>query len=134
MCLFVHDGKTLASRGFDNVTNEHYYRVLGGTFNFLETGEQTIRREIQEEIQSSITNLRLLEVIESLFTYKGNKGHEIVFLFSGNLARKELYEQKIFHIVDGPQEFDAEWIAIEDVLGGRIQLYPKLDYQKYLTS
>lgn len=134
MCLFVHQGKTLASRGFDDVANEHFYRVLGGTVNFLETAEQAIRREIREELQSDITDLTLLEVIENIFTYKGNKGHQNVFLYSGNLARKELYEQKVIHIVDEPQEFDAEWIAIEDILASRIQLYPEFDYQKFLNT
>jgi|GEM_PF-717006 len=134
MCLFVHQGKTLASKGFDDVANKHFYRVFGGTVDFLETGERAIRREIQEELQSDITDLRFLEVIENIFTYKGNSGHQIVFLYSGNLARKELYKQKTIHIVDGPQEFDAEWIAIEDVLAGRIHLYPEFDYRKYLPA
>lgn len=134
MCLFVHDGKTLASKGFDDIANKHFYRVLGGTMNFLETGERAIRREIQEELHSDIDELALLEVIENIFTYKGNKGHQIVFLYSGNLARKELYKQKTIHIVDDQHEFDAEWIAIDDVLAGRIQLYPEFDYQKFLNT
>lgn len=134
VCLFVHDGKTLASKGFDDVANKHFYRVLGGTVNFLETGEQAIRREIQEELHTDIAGLTLLEVIENIFTYKGNRGHQNVFLYSGTLAREELSQQKTIHIVDGQHEFDAEWIAIDDVVAGRIQLYPEFDYKKYLLK
>ena len=129
MCLFHKDGKVLVSKGFDKVKNENFYRVLGGSVNFFETGEAGVRREIQEELLSEIENLKLIDVIENLFTYEGNKGHEIVFLYHGDLAREELYTQNSIHIVEDTYEFDAEWIAINDVLSGKIPLYPAFDYK-----
>lgn len=129
MCLFHNNGKVLVSKGFDRVKNEHFYRVLGGSVNFFETGKAGVRREIQEELHSEIENLKLVDVIENLFTYEGSKGHEIVFLYSGDLSRKELYEQNPIHIIEDTYEFDAEWIATSDVLAGKIPLYPALDYK-----
>lgn len=128
MCLFHKDGKVLVSKGFDKVKNENFYRVLGGSVIFFETGEAGVRREIQEELISEIENLKLIDVIENLFTYEGNKGHEIVFLYAGNLTRKELYTQNPIHIVEDTYEFDAEWISTNDILDGKIPLYPALDY------
>lgn len=130
MCLFQNDGKILVAKGFDKVKNEYFYRVLGGNVNLFETGEAGVRREIQEELQSSVDNLKLLDVVENIFTYEGNKGHDIIFLYCGDLARKELYEQKTFHIVEDTYEFDAEWISTDSILSGKIPLYPGLDYKK----
>lgn len=129
MCLFHKNGKVLVSRGFDKVKNENFYRVLGGSLNFFETGEAGVRREMQEELQSKIEDLKLVDVIENLFTYEGKKGHEIVFLYSGNLSRKKLYKRNPIHIVEDSYEFDVEWISMDEILTGKIPLYPALDYK-----
>lgn len=129
MCLLHNDGKILAAKGFDKIKNENFYRVLGGSVNFFETSEAGVRREIQEELASEIENLKLVDVIENMFTYEGNKGHEIVFLYSGNLVRKELYSQNPIRVVEDTYEFDAEWISTKNVVDGNITLYPALDYK-----
>ncbi|MEK7158103.1 MAG: NUDIX domain-containing protein [Patescibacteria group bacterium] len=129
MCLFYHEGKILVSRGYDTVKKEHFFRVLGGTVNFFETAEVGVRREIQEELQSGIEQLEFLEVIENLFIYRGGKGHQITFLYTGTLARKALYEQNPIHIVEETYEFDAEWVPVDDVLINKIPLYPTANYR-----
>lgn len=129
MCLFHRDGKVLVSKGFDSAKKEYFYRVLGGSVNFFETGEVGVRREIREELQSEIDNLKLIDVIENIFTYEGDKGHEIVFLYSGDLSRDELYERNPIHVIEDTYEFDAEWIPTKDILVGTIPLYPAMDYK-----
>jgi len=129
MCLFHKDGKILISKHFDSVKNESFYRLLGGGVNFFETSEAGVRREIQEELLSDIENLKLIDVIENLFTFEGNKGHEISFLYQGDLVKKELYLQNPIHIIEDTYEFDAEWVAINDILAGGIPLYPAFDYK-----
>ena len=129
MCLFHKDGKVLISKHFDKVRNESFYRVLGGSINFFETSEAGVRREIQEELLSEIENLKLLDVIENLFVFEGNTGHEISFLYKGDLTRKELYSQNPIHIIENTYEFDANWIATDDILTGEIPLYPNFDYE-----
>jgi len=88
-----------------------------------------VRREIREELQSEIENLERIEIIENIFTYAGEKGHEIVFLFKGQLARKELYKQETIHIDEDEYEFDARWIPINALLNGDVPLYPAFDYK-----
>ena len=130
MCFFERDGKLLVSKGFDTVKKEYFYRPLGGHVDFFETAEAGIRREIQEELGSGINNLKLLATIENLFTYQGDKGHEIVFLYSGDLAREELYKTNPIKIVEPDHEFGASWIPIKDILSGQVPLYPKFNYQE----
>jgi ADP-ribose pyrophosphatase YjhB (NUDIX family) len=130
LCLFHNDGKILASRGLNKITNQVFYRLLGGSLDFFETAEVGIRREIDEELHSKIENLRFIEVTENIFSHEDWRGHEIIFLYSGNLARKELYDQQRIHIVEDTYEFDAEWIAITDILNGTRTLFPALDWEK----
>lgn len=134
MCLFRKDENILVSKGFDKIKKEHFYRLLGGSINFFETGEAGVRREIQEELNSEIENLELLDVIENLFIYEGEKAHEIVFLYSGVLSHKELYRQNPIHIFEDTYEFDAAWISMNEIFNGKIPLYPALDYKKYFKN
>ncbi len=134
MCLFVHDGKILVQKGYDKVKGEYFYRVLGGSLNFFEKIEEGLRREIREELKSELDNLALLDVVENLFVYEGNKGHEIVFLYSGDLSRKELYGQNTIHVIEKTYEIDVEWVPIEKVLNKEIPLYPALDWSRFLKS
>lgn len=130
MCLFHNNGRVLASKEFDSVKKQYFYRVLGGHVEFQETSEDTIRREIMEEIQSEIANLKFLDVMENIFTYEGKGGHEVVFLYAGELLNKDLHEQEIITITENNQTLNAEWVPIENVFKGDIPLYPSFDYRK----
>lgn len=61
MCIFTHNGKTLASKGYDASKDEVFYRVLGGGLEFREKVEDGIRREIKEELLCDIENLRFIK-------------------------------------------------------------------------
>lgn len=129
MCLFQRDGKLLVSKGFDRVKQKHFYRMLGGHVEFGEKAEAGIRREIKEELGSEIENLKLLGVIENIFTYQGRDGHEIDYLFSAELLNKDLYKRETIHVVENENlDFEAEWIPIASVISGEILLYPPFDY------
>ena len=129
MCLFVHKGRVLAAPGHDSIKNETFYRLLGGTMEFFETAEETIRREIKEEINSEIENLRFLKLIENRFEFDGERGHQITFLYSGDLADKALYDQEKIKIID--TSYVATWVPIEEILSGKTKLYPALNYENY---
>lgn len=130
MCVFYKDGRALLSKGFDRVKNEHFYRVLGGGIDFFESGEEGVRREIREELESEIENLKLLDVKENLFTYQGKRGHEIDFLYNGDLVRKELYEMNSIRIVEPDMEFEAFWIPVKEIFEQGLQIYPIYNYQE----
>ncbi len=142
MCLFIHEGRVLVSngrtirgKGVDSpIVPGGFYRVLGGSMNFNETSEQGVRREIMEELKSEINNLKFLEVVENLFIYGGEKCHEIVFLFAGELTKKDLYKQEVIHIIDNDYAFNAVWISLDDIFNGKTPLYPSTDYKSIFTK
>lgn len=132
MCLFIRAGKTLASKGYDEKKNETFYRLIGGSVNFGEKTDDSIRREIKEELGCEIENLELIKVLENIFTFNNNQGHDIVFLYKGELSNKALYDQEKIHIVEPHTEFDAEWVLIDDILMAKAILYPDFGYSEIL--
>lgn len=130
MCLFINDNRVLAVKGYDEVKDEIFYRVIGGSIEFGETSEVGVRREVEEELGCKIENLSLIKTVENIFTFNGKTGHEVVFLYKGELSNKSLYAQEKIHIIEPYGEFDAEWVSIKDILEGRAILYPRLDYEE----
>ena len=45
MCLVTDGKRILAGKGRDNIKNEDFYRVLGGSLNFGETVKDGILRD-----------------------------------------------------------------------------------------
>ncbi len=62
-----------------------YHRLAGGSVEVGETHRETIIREVDEELGASILDLTYLGMIENIFRYNGELGHEIVALHSGTL-------------------------------------------------
>ncbi len=134
MCIFERDGKTLGTKGYDPDTNRYFYRLIGGGIEHTETSEVAVRREVVEEVSSEISDLVFLECVENIFEYEGRPGHEIVFVYKGELEREELYSMELIEIREGEQVFEAVWIDVNDVVEGRVALYPEVDYAEVFKN
>ncbi|WP_435150817.1 NUDIX hydrolase [Micromonospora aurantiaca (nom. illeg.)] len=77
----------------DSTKDQTFYRPLGGGIDFGETAEAAVRRELREELDVDLLDVRLLGVLENLFHAFGRDGHEIVFIFDCRLADQSLYER-----------------------------------------
>ncbi len=127
ICIFRNGDRILVGEGYDPVKQETFYRPLGGGIEFGERAEETIRREVREEIGAEAASVQYLFTLENIFTFNGEMGHEIVMIFDGRLADERLYEQEI---IEG-QEFDgfrqallkAVWKKIDE-FGTQSPLYP----------
>ncbi|WP_248703735.1 NUDIX hydrolase [Curtobacterium sp. MWU13-2055] len=80
--LPVKDGHVLLSESFDGVRDLRFHRAVGGGIEFGETAVQALRREFREELDVALDDVRLLGVLENLFEYEGQPGHEYVHVFA----------------------------------------------------
>ncbi len=115
ICLFRHQDNVLVHQVFDEVNQEYFYRPLGGGIDFGETSHDAVIREIQEELGAEICGVSLLGILESIFTFQDNLGHEIVFVYDGEFVDRSLYEQPRLQAIEGDQAFEAEWRSLSDL-------------------
>ncbi|NWC91479.1 MULTISPECIES: NUDIX hydrolase [unclassified Pseudomonas] len=93
LCVFHRNGRILVHEFQDLVKQQTIFRPIGGGIEFGEYSAEAIVREVQEELAQPIHSLRLLGTLESIFTYDGNPGHEIVQVYDGQFEDQDLYEQ-----------------------------------------
>lgn len=124
LILIEKEGRLLVQKGTDVNTQMVFCRPPGGGIEFGEKSLDTIHREIKEEIGATIRNEKLLAVIENVFTYNGTQGHEITFLYKGELVEDSLYSQSRISILDKENKF-AEWVSVEDIKRGDMKIFPE---------
>ncbi|MEJ7701535.1 MAG: NUDIX hydrolase [Pyrinomonadaceae bacterium] len=135
ICLFRHENRVLVSEGFDTVKQNYYYRPLGGGIEYGESSREAVVREIREELGVEIENVRLLGVLENIFIYEGQQGHEIVFVFDAEFTDKSLYK---LDEIDGYEQeanvkFKAKWYSLNEIEKNGGRLVPET-LAKLLTS
>ena len=99
------------------------WRPLGGSIEFGERAEDTLRREFQEELAQPIADPRLLCVLENLYDHAGHRGHEIVFVYETSFVDRAAYDIDRFTFVDGGP-VEAEWVDRSTFDAGR-PLFPE---------
>ena len=126
LCVFLNKNRILVFEGYDKVKDEIFYRPLGGGIEFGETAEETVRRELREEINAEVDDVRFLGALENIFTFNGDSYHEIVMIHDGTLKESGLYEQAVIvgHEADIEESFNAMWKSLDEFGEGRSILYP----------
>jgi 8-oxo-dGTP pyrophosphatase MutT (NUDIX family) len=109
ICICRHGDRILVAEGHDSRKGQTFYRPLGGTIEFGETGAETVRREFREEIEADLVEVRYVGMLENIFTYEGRRGHEIVLIYDGRLSDGSLYLQDCIVGDELGQQFNAVW-------------------------
>jgi 8-oxo-dGTP pyrophosphatase MutT (NUDIX family) len=125
VCVFRDGDRILAAEFQDPSSGVQFYRPLGGAVHFGEHSRDCIVREIREEMGAEITDLTYVGMMENIFTYDGQPGHEIVLVYEAKLADPRLYEVEAFRCQDDGGEFMAVWKPIAMFRDGEAPLYPE---------
>ena len=123
------DNKILVSEGYDKIKDKTFYRCLGGGIEFQETSQEALKREFKEEINIDIEVEEFCGIAENIFTFQGQKGHEIVFFY--NIKIKDEDYKEVYPMIDDDGEDVAIWIDIDEFKNNKKILYPE-EIFKYL--
>ncbi len=86
----VHDGYVLLHRA----DRDDYWALPGGRCELGESSDETLRREMQEELHVPVTVGRLLWIVENFFTLLGRAYHELALLYAIDLPMDHAYHDK----------------------------------------
>jgi 8-oxo-dGTP pyrophosphatase MutT (NUDIX family) len=125
LCIFRNNGRILVFEGHDPVKGETFYRPLGGGIEFGERSENAVRRELKEELNVDIADLKYLGMLENLFTFNGNSYHEVVLIYDGTLTESGLYEQALLMGKEANgDDLRVMWKSLQEFESGKLILYP----------
>lgn len=116
--VIIHNNKILLHRN----TKSNHYALVGGRVAIGEDSENTIKREIQEELGKEIEITGYVSTIENFFEMKGSKYHEILFVHKVEFTNEE--DKKIDYTlknIEGKEHLQYEWIELD-----KIDEYPLL--------
>lgn len=125
ICVIRKGDSIFVFEEYDRSKSQSYCRPLGGGIEFGERSSQAVVREFREEIDAEIVNLRYLQTLESIFTFNGSPGHQIVFVYEGDFADESFYRRDlVIGQEDSGERFRAVWRSITDFRDGELPLYP----------
>jgi ADP-ribose pyrophosphatase YjhB (NUDIX family) len=99
-----------------------YHRLIGGSLELGETHREAVIREVREELDAAIRDLRYLDVVENIFSVNGVDGHEIVFVYTGRLDPEPAREGAELSESDGTV-LPVVWRPLDDA-DEPLPLYP----------
>ncbi|WOD39599.1 NUDIX hydrolase [Nodosilinea sp. E11] len=125
ICLLRRGEEILVHESYDSVKGQGFARPLGGGIDVGETSAAAAIREIKEELGADITGVNLLGIVENIFIYEGEPGHEIVFVYDGRFVDESLYERESLDVVEGKRQFKAVWRSPQSLRAGPHYLVPE---------
>lgn len=114
LCLIRRGDQILVEETYDEALKKTFYRPIGGTMEHGENSKQTVVREVKEEINAVIKEPKLLFVIENVFKYLDQIGHEIDFIYEADLVDTDLNEADEVDGIEGETTYKAVWKSITD--------------------
>ena len=129
LALIRQGNRILVECGRDEVKNETFFRLLGGTVEFGEKGAESVRRELLEELGVEAEVGRLVATIENLFMYEGEAAHEICLVYECSFRDRKLDGLDEWHAEertpDGSVTHYLEWRSVGSFGPDAAILYPE---------
>jgi ADP-ribose pyrophosphatase YjhB (NUDIX family) len=120
ICLCRDGDRFLCFEAFEH--GAPFYRPLGGGIHWGERSIDAVRREMREEIETDLTDVRLVGVLENLSA--AGHVHEIVFVYDGRFVNEAWYDRETFVVTEEHETLKASWKRIDEFGPGLPPLYP----------
>jgi 8-oxo-dGTP pyrophosphatase MutT (NUDIX family) len=117
VCVFRRSDEILLSKSMDSVKGDFFWAPPGGGIEFGESARQAAAREMMEELGEPVQRMRLLGVLENIFEYEGQAGHEILFVMDTAFRDQAPYRALEISGIEGDAPFSLRWERISDFAG-----------------
>lgn len=113
------------SEGYDPVGQRTFYRAMGGGVEFGEHSRDALEREFREEIAAELADIEYLGCLESIFTFNGKTGHELIQLYRCKFADPSFYRRDHIEFAEGERAKVARWIDKAKCRSGELTVVPE---------
>lgn len=119
--IIIHNNKVLAHR---NVKKIHY-ALIGGRVEIGEDSEETVKREIMEEIGKEVDIIGYISTVENFFECDSIKYHEILFVYKAEFKNdNDKQIQETMKNIEGKDYLQYEWLDLDKI--DQYELLPKV--------
>ena len=120
--IVLDENKVLLHRA----EGEKFWTFPGGRAEIGETGEQTLIREIKEELNENVRVVRLLWVVENFFQYARKSYHELAFYFLMQFPEQSQYldKSRSFTGLEDDNYLEFRWFPINSSILADLPLLP----------
>lgn len=120
-CVIKHNNKVLLHKSDD----KNHYCLIGGRVELGEDSENTIRREIKEELGKEIEIRGYISTIENFFEFEGSKYHEYMFVYDAEFRdNKDKLLEETLRNIEGNNYLKYYWIDLKEI--ENIDIKPKV--------
>ena len=124
LCVIRRDNEILVIE-YDDIREFTFYRPPGGGIEFGEHSRDTATREMREELDVTVTDLRRLGMVENIFRAGGEQYHEIIVVYEGRFAQNTLYDRPRFDVNENDELFlTAMWKPLDIFADDDAILFP----------
>jgi ADP-ribose pyrophosphatase YjhB (NUDIX family) len=118
----IHNDQVLLHRA----AGESFWTLPGGRAEFGEEASQTLKREMQEELEIQIEVTRLLWVVENFFDYDDKSYHELSFYFLMRLpdTSKYLTQAGPYPCAEAGSNLIFQWFPNQADVLSNLPVYP----------
>jgi 8-oxo-dGTP pyrophosphatase MutT (NUDIX family) len=117
----LHDGKVLLHRA----GHEDFWSLPGGRAELGETSEETLRREMREELDVDVEVVRPLWFVETFFDYDSMSYHEVAIYFLMHLPDGSAPQtSRTFTSIDAGVTLLFEWFPAQPAVLAALPLMP----------
>ncbi|WP_044336741.1 NUDIX hydrolase [Rossellomorea aquimaris] len=100
-----------------------YWSLPGGRVVIGEASQESLKREMREELGIDVKVEQLVMVNENFFTFKEWDFHEIGFYYSVKASGRSIFQKGAFHGLEGDRLL-YKWIPIEEL--STLEIYPEV--------
>lgn len=93
--------------------NSIHYTLPGGRVKEGETTEETLKREIKEEMGQEVKIIKSVSFMENLFTDNKKKYHEILVTYELEFIDKSMYEKEVMPTIEKDKKLEFIWYDID---------------------
>ncbi len=110
--IIIHNNKVLMHRN----VNESYHALLGGRVELGESSEDTVKREILEELGKEVEITGYCCTIENFFNFRGSEYHEIMFVhFAEFVDDEDKKIEETLKNIEGREELEYRWLDLDKI-------------------